>query len=173
MNSNLLNRHSHISGGSLNCGMLGGFSTKIQKLQFNVNSKGFLVLSDVSTGKLYYPSTEDGTFINYTPDQYKSVKYVSDAVDVFPFQLEGSGLGWIGAAISAVGAIGGALIGGRTSKQANQSAERQLQTQLQMQQLAAMQAEREAANKTNWTPILIAGGGGLALLTIVYLVTRR
>lgn len=145
----------------------------MKSLQFDVNNQGFLILSDLETKKLYYPSDEDGNFLNVLPEFYLSIKFVSDGVDVFPVNfISEQGLGWITAAIGAVASIGGALIGKKTSKQANQSAEKQLQMQQQIALLQAQAAEREAANpKLSTGAVVGIAIAGVAIIgSILYLI---
>lgn len=118
----------------------------MKSLQFNENSQGYLVLSDLETDQLYYPSDATGTFLNVPASQYQSIQFVSNGSDIFPVNFIGEGqLGWIANAITAVASIGSSIVGNRTSKKANESAEKQLQTQQQIALLNAQSAERQAA----------------------------
>ena len=47
----------------------------MKTLQFNLNSQGFLVLSDLANGKLYHPSDFYGNFLNVEPKRTFSRSY--------------------------------------------------------------------------------------------------
>lgn len=152
-------------------------------LQFNKNQKGFLVLSDLVTGKLYYPADSIGNFINVEPRDFQSILFVSDGEELWPLDfISEKGLGWIASAINAVATIGSSIFGSSASKKANASAEAQLQTQLQIQQLASQTAERQAAlqaqsNQNNGLSTPAKIGIGIAALgivgTVIFLITKQ
>lgn len=120
----------------------------MRSLQFNENNQGYLVLSDLESGQLFYPSDE-------------------------------TGLGWLSAAVNSLANIGSAIIGSRASKNANESAERQLQTQQQIQLIAAQNTERMQAlqnqSKSNTLStgemVGIAIAGITVIGSILYLVS--
>ena len=154
----------------------------MRTLQFNQNSEGYLFLSDTQTNQLFYPSDMDGNFLNTRPEFYISIEFVSDGLNVYPVNfISESGLGWIAAAVNALANIGTAIIGSRASKNANESAERQLQTQHQIQLIAAQNVERQQALQNQSQSSTLSAGemvgiamaGVAAVGSIIYLVTRE
>lgn len=151
----------------------------MRSLQFNKNAAGHLVLSDVDTSELLYPSDFSGTFINVLPEDYLSIEFVSDGVSIYPvnFISEG-GLGWISSVVNAVASIGASVIGSRSSKKSNESIERQLQLQQQIELLNAQTIERQAALQQNKNGLSTGEIIGIALAgvtvvgSILYLVSQ-
>lgn len=150
----------------------------MRSLQFNKNNNGYLVLSDLGSDQLFYPCDSAGNFLNVLPENYQSIQFVGDGIEIFPVNfISESGLGWIANAINAVASIGASVIGSRSTKKANESAERQLQTQQQIELLNAQNAERQAIlsqqqkGLSTGAMIGIAVAGAAVLGGILYLVS--
>lgn len=150
----------------------------MKTLQFNSNAKGNLVLSDTGTGELFYPSDSDGNFLDFVPEQYLSIKFVSNGTEIFPLSfLSEGGLGWLANAINAIASIGSSIFSNKASKEANQSAERQLQAQ---QQIELLRAERQAAlinqpqaGFSTGTMVAIGVAGAAIIGSLIYLVSSN
>jgi len=153
----------------------------MKTLQFNLNSDGFLVLSDLANGKLYFPSDSNGNFLNFETKDFKSILFVSDGRDQWAIDfISEQGLGWIANAINAAATIGTSIVGSRSAKKSNVSAESQLQTQLQIQHLALQVRERESALQNparpgdlSTTQKVVLGVAAAAIVgTVAFLVLR-
>ncbi len=150
----------------------------MRSLQFNKNNQGFLVLSDLESGQLFYPCDSTGNFLTVLPEDYQSIQYVGNGIEIFPVTfITEDGLGWISSAVNAIAQIGAGIIGSRATKKANESAERQLQTQQQIEFLNAQTAERQAAllsqqqkGLSTGEMIGIAVAGAAVIGSILYLV---
>jgi len=89
------------------------------------------------------------------------------------------GLGWIANAINAAASIGTSIVGSRSAKKSNASAESQLQTELQIEHLALQVREREFAlqnpaskGKLSTTQKVVIGVAAAAIVgTVAYLVS--
>ncbi|MEQ1586549.1 MAG: hypothetical protein ABL895_11765 [Cyclobacteriaceae bacterium] len=153
----------------------------MRSLQFNKNNQGHLVLSDMESGQLFYPCDSAGSFLNVLPENYQSIQFVGDGTQIFPVNfITEDGLGWISAAVSAVASIGAGIIGSRSTKKANESAERQLQMQQQIELLNAQNAERQATLLSQQQQGLSTGAvvgfamAGVAIIgSILYLVSSN
>lgn len=147
-------------------------------LNIDQTSNGVLIFSDPMTGALYHPCDENGIFIDLKPKDYQFVNFVSNGFDIFPINFFSENqLGWISQAISAVASIGSSLIGKSASKQANQSAEKQLRLQEQIESLKAQSAERQAAllnqqqSSLSTGTIIGLGVAGVATIgSVLYLI---
>lgn len=151
----------------------------MKTLQFNTNSDGNIVLSDSENGQLFFPSDIQGNFLNVRPENYQSIQYVANGVEIFPVDfITEAGLGWLANAINAVASISSSIIGSQASKKANQSAELQLQAQQQIELLRAQTAERQNAlinqqqSGMSSGEIIAIGVAGVAVVgAILYLVS--
>lgn len=152
----------------------------MKTLQFNQNDQGYLFLSDLQTGKLFYPCEPDGNFIDVLPEDFKEIHFVTDAFEIYPVAfINETGLGWIANAINAFATIGSSIIGARTTKKANEAIESQLRIQQQIETLKAQSAERQAAllnqqQSGGLSPGEIIGLGvaGIAVIgSVIFLLT--